>query len=92
MSARRFVVDGDPRAREWLGQHRAGRPRVIAYEVHRCCGGGKIGQVRVREQSGKDDPGELDTGALDDSTVFLIDRRAAARLPLRFIWGRLLYD
>ena len=47
--------------------------------------GGKIGQVRVREQSGKDDPGELDTGALDDSTVFLIDRRAAARLRLRFM-------
>jgi hypothetical protein len=38
----------------------------------------------VRELSRKDDPAEYSTGVMDDGTKFLIDRRAAARLPLRF--------
>jgi hypothetical protein len=84
MSAPRFLVEADDRAREWLGAHQSAQPRVIAYDVHRCCGGGKICQVRIRELSRKDDPTEFDTGALDAGTVFLIDRRAAARLPSRF--------
>ena len=64
--------------------HPSAEPRVIAYDIHRCCGGGRICQVKVRELSQKDDPDQFATGALDDGTEFLIDRRAAARLPSRF--------
>ena len=38
----------------------------------------------MRELSRKDDPEAFASGALDDGTRFLIDRRAAARLPSRF--------
>ena len=40
--------------------------------------------MKVRELSKKDDPGQYATGVMDDGTKFLIDRRAAARLPSRF--------
>jgi hypothetical protein len=40
--------------------------------------------VTIRPKSQKDDPHQFATGALDDGTKFLIDRRAAARLPSRF--------
>lgn len=79
-----FQLEADAGARAWLDQHRPESPRVIAYEIHRCCGGGKICQVNVRELSGKDSPDEFASGVLDDGTRFLIDRRAAARLPSRF--------
>ena len=84
MSSQRFQLEADTAAREWLDAHRATGPRVIAYDVHRCCGGGKICQVKVRELSRKDELGEFATGEMDDGTRFLIDRRAAARLPWRF--------
>lgn len=84
MSGRRFQLDADAGAREWLESHAPDRARVIAYDVHRCCGGGKICQVTVRELSPKDDPDAYATGAMEDGTTFLIDRRAAARLPSRF--------
>ena len=84
MSGQRFQVEADPSAREWLETHPAAGPRVIAYDVHRCCGGGKICQVKLRELSRKDDPGEYAAGEMDDGTKFLIDLRAAARLPSRF--------
>lgn len=84
MSSQHFQLEADARAREWLDLHPSALPRVIAYNVHRCCGGGKICQVKVRELSQKDDPDQYATGALDDGTKFLIDRRAAARLPSRF--------
>jgi hypothetical protein len=79
-----FRLEADARAREWLELHPAAGPRVIAYDIHRCCGGGKICQVKVRELSPKDNPVEFASGVLDDGTRFLIDRRAAARLPSRF--------
>ncbi len=79
-----FQVQADAKAREWLDLHPAAGPRVIAYDVHRCCGGGKICQVNVRDLSRKDNPDDYATGALEDGTRFLIDRRAAARLPTRF--------
>jgi hypothetical protein len=79
-----FQLDADDRAREWLKQHPSDAPRVIAYEIHRCCGGGKICQVNVRGQSATDVLQEFAAGVLEDGTRFLIDRRAAARLPLRF--------
>ena len=67
-----------------MERHRAAGPRVVAYDVHRCWGGGKICQIKVRELSRKDNLDDFATGALEDGTKFLIDRRAAARLPARF--------
>ena len=74
----------DAGAREWLDAHPAAGPRVIAYDVHRCCGGGRICQVSVRELSRKDRLDRFASGHLEDGTLFLIDPRAAARLPARF--------
>jgi hypothetical protein len=79
-----FRLEADGEARRWLDSHPTTRSRVIAYDVHRCCGGGKICQVRVREESSRDDPDGYASGTLDDGTRILIDRRAAARLPSRF--------
>jgi len=79
-----FQLEADSGARHWLEGHPSAAPRVIAYDVHRCCGGGKICQVKVREMSRNDNPDEFASGVLGDGTRFLIDRRAAARLPSRF--------
>ena len=79
-----FQLEADAAARSWLDAHPTTGTRVIAYEVHRCCGGGKICRVNVRELSRRDDPEAYAAGTLEDGTEFLIDRRAAARLPSRF--------
>lgn len=84
MASSQFRLEVDASAREWLVAHPSDKTRVIAYDVHRCCGGGKICQVKVRELSRKDDPDEYAIGVLDDGTEFRIDRRAAARLPSHF--------
>jgi len=78
------VLEADPKAREWMVEHPSSEPRVIEYDVHRCCGGGKICQVSVRERSRADDLGRYVAGRLTDGSTILIDRRAAARLPARF--------
>ena len=57
---------------------------MIAYEVHRCCGGGKICQVKVRRLSRDDEPSAYVSGVTDDGDSVFIDRRAASRLPARF--------
>jgi hypothetical protein len=77
-------VDADPAARAWLDSHPSSEPRVIAYEVHRCCGGGKICLVRLRSPSRSDVGDAFDKARLDDGAEILIDHRAAARLPSRF--------
>ena len=77
-------VDADPAARAWLDSHPSSDPRVIAYEVHRCCGGGKICLVRLRSLSSGDDGDAYEMARLDDGGEILIDRRAVARLPSRF--------
>jgi hypothetical protein len=79
-----FQLEPDARAREWLDTHPSSRTRVIAYDVRRCCGGGKICLVKVRELSPEDQSERYVPGALSDGTSFLIDRRAAPRLPARF--------
>ena len=79
-----FQLEADPAAQAWLNAHPSDEPRVIAYDVHRCCGGGKICLVKIREHSKRDDDAGYATGALADGTRFLIDHRAAARLPARF--------
>lgn len=85
MSSRwQFQLLVDAKAREWLETHPSTAARAITYDVHRCCGGGKICQVSVREVSSKDDLARFVRGALDDGTEVLIDRGAAARLPARF--------
>lgn len=78
-----FQLHTDADARRWLELHPSGT-LVIAYDVHRCCGGGKICQVRFRELADRDDPNQFASGFLEDGTKLLIDRRAAARLPRRF--------
>ena len=79
-----FLVAADEGARRWMAMHPARGPRVIAYDVHRCCGGGKICQVSVREKSRGDDLRQFATGVLEDGTTLLVDHRAAARLPAHF--------
>lgn len=79
-----FEVDADDAARAWLEAHPAGRPRVVAYDVHRCCGGGRICHVSVREMTTRDDPDRYLEARSADGTSLYIDRRAAARLPSRF--------
>jgi hypothetical protein len=79
-----FQLNPDPLAQAWLEAHPGIEPLVIDYDVQRCCGGGKICQVRVRESSDKDDPARFTPGTVDGGSRILIDRRAAARLPVRF--------
>jgi hypothetical protein len=79
-----FRVDTDPSADEWMRSHATAEPRVIAYDVKRCCGGGKLCTVSVRERSRKDDRRDYATAVLADGTRLMIDRRAARRLPSRF--------
>lgn len=74
----------DAKAREWMAAHPSAALRAITYEVHRCCGGGKICQVSVRELSANEDTNRFVSGVLDEGTEVLIDRKAAARLPARF--------
>jgi hypothetical protein len=79
-----FTLEADANARRWLDGHPSTGPWVIAYDAHRCCGGGVICQVSIREMSRKEDPTRFATGVLDGDTTFLIDPRAAARLPASF--------
>lgn len=79
-----FQVDADPAARDWLEAHERPDPLVIAYDVHRCCGGGKICQVRVRAGSSRDAHAAYAAGQMADGTEVLIDVHAAKRLPARF--------
>ena len=73
----------DARAREWLDSHPAANGLVIEYDVHRCCGGGKICEVRIHPRSSERDSGEYTRAATADGMPVLIDRRAASRLPGR---------
>jgi hypothetical protein len=79
-----FRLHADAAAKGWLQAHEHAGPLVIAYEVHRCCGGGKICHVKVRGMSRDDEPATYASGVTDDGGRVLIDRRAAARLPARF--------
>ena len=82
MSARTdFEVEVDAAARAWLDSHPSDEPRLISYDVHRCCGGGKICDVQVRGGSRRDDVSTYAKAVLPDGTKIAIDPRAAARLP-----------
>jgi hypothetical protein len=72
----------DDRAREWLrANHNEGW--AVDYDVHRCCGGGKICEVRVRADDGKRSREDYVQAVAPDGSRFLIDPRAARRLPSR---------
>jgi len=74
---RNFQVQPDAAARAWLESHPSLGPLVIAYDVHRCCGGGKICSVSIRESR------TVEPGLVPAGPDFRIDPRAAARLPER---------
>jgi hypothetical protein len=78
-----FRVEADPDAQDWMRTHVAGE-RVIAFDVTRCCGGGRICTVSVRERRRQDDRRDFATAVLADGTRLLVDRQAARRLPSRF--------
>jgi hypothetical protein len=77
-------ADADPQAEDWMRSHASKEPLVIAYDVARCCGGGKICSVSVRERSPKDERRDYVSAVLGDGTRLLVDQRAARRLPPRF--------
>ena len=79
-----IVVELDAAASAWLDSHKSEGPRIIIYDVHRCCGGGKICDVRVREAAHRGDITNYAAAVLPDTTRVVIDPRAAARLPSRF--------
>ncbi len=79
-----FEVESDAAAQAWLDSHPSVGPRVISYDVTRCCGGGRICTVQVREQSRRDDVSRHVPIVADDGTELIVDPRAAARLPARF--------
>ena len=79
-----FHLRADAAAKSWLQTHAQAEPLVIAYEVHRCCGGGRICQVKVRGMSRNDEPAAYASGVTDEGGRVLIDKRAAAKLPARF--------
>lgn len=79
-----FDVHADADAQAWLAAHPTELPRVVAYDVHWCCGGGKMCRVSVREMTRKDDPERYVRAVSPDGAPLLIDRRAAARLPAQF--------
>jgi hypothetical protein len=79
-----FQVTADARAKAWLAAHPVVGPRFVTYEVRRCCGGGKICSVAIRGHSDRDDSASYTPAVLEDGTQFLVDGRAAARLPARF--------
>jgi len=83
-TTRGFEVEPDAAARAWLDSHPSGGPRVVAYRVTRCCGGGLICTVKVRQQSDRDDVSRHTPIASDGGVELLVDPRAAARLPARF--------
>lgn len=77
-------VDVDNSAQEWLEAHERPAAVVIDYDVHHCCGGGKICEVRVRPRSAADDPGDYARVATSRGLSLFIDPRAKARLPRQF--------
>jgi hypothetical protein len=81
---RNFQIEVDDAARGWLESHPATGSRLISYAVKRCCGGGKICMVQVRDASRRDDVSRHTPVVLEDGAELLVDPRAAARLPSRF--------
>ncbi|HEV2014481.1 MAG TPA: hypothetical protein VGR77_11465 [Candidatus Dormibacteraeota bacterium] len=77
-----FQVEPDARARMWLASHRADRRLVVAYEETRCCGGGRICDVRIRDERRAERWSLARIGSVDGRDL-LLDTRIAGRLPRR---------
>ena len=77
-----FEVELDARARTWLASHRADRRLVVAYEESRCCGGGRICDVRIRDERRAERRSLARIGSVDGRDL-LLDLRIAGRLPRR---------
>jgi hypothetical protein len=54
---------------------------AIDYDVHRCCGGGRICEVVVRPHDAKRQREDHVAAQLPNGTRFLVDPRAVRRLP-----------
>jgi hypothetical protein len=79
-----FEVVADDQAGAWLVNHPSALTRVIRYDVHRCCGGGKLCRVTVRTVSRAERTADYISASLPDGSEILVDHRAAKRLPARF--------
>jgi hypothetical protein len=77
-------VQPDAAALAWMEAHPSRGPRVLAFNVSRCCGGGRICTVRVRDKARHDDLSDHAPARTEDGAELLVDPRAAARLPKRF--------
>lgn len=77
-----FEIELDDGAGEWLHRHPEVRRIVIAYEEHRCCGGGKICDIRLRRAK-RTEPRPLLRAGLVAGREVLVDRRIVGRLPSR---------
>ena len=83
-SAPEFEVKLDDRANRWLGSQPAMGPVVIAYLETRCCGGGRVCDVRVRMGKRAERYSLIRIGSVDGRELML-DRRIAQRLPLQLV-------
>lgn len=70
----------DDQARDLIAAHPASS-WAIDYDVHRCCGGGKICEVRVRELGAAESRDGYVRSTGPGGAEFLIDPRAARRMP-----------
>ena len=84
LTGARFELDFDRKARDWLEKHPSREGLVIAFEVHRCCHGGKVCDVRMRQQRPRDRPPEplLRIGTVAGRDV-LVDPRIVNAMPTR---------
>jgi hypothetical protein len=76
-------VKPDRLAQAWIDA-RPAHDWLVAYDIHRCCGGGKICRVSVRPLSAHDDPEQHVAASLPGGARIMIDGPAARRLPSRF--------
>jgi hypothetical protein len=84
LAIRPFRVAPDEAARAWLDSHHESGPLVVAYDVTRCCGGGKLCRVSVRAGSPGREQGDYVPAVIEGGPPVLVDRQAAARLPASF--------
>lgn len=74
----------DDEARGWVADHPSAT-WAIDYDVHRCCGGGKICEVNVRELRGDEGREGYVEAFSTEGSRFLIAPRAARRLPATLV-------
>lgn len=77
-----FNIQLDPRAGGWLECRSGFGSIVIAYSETRCCGGGRICQVRIRDRKRAEPSALVRIGSVAGRELFA-DRRIVGRLPYR---------